>query len=78
MAELPKAPARCERHSAVQFVAALARRIIVLHHGAMLSDGTPDHVFQDERVIQAYLGTKFAARMAKTLGRADGTVASPP
>lgn len=35
----------------------LCQRIVVLHHGEKISEGTPDHVSADPAVIDAYLGT---------------------
>ena len=37
-------------------------KLIVLHHGTMLSDGPPAQVIKDAAVIKAYLGTKFGKR----------------
>jgi branched-chain amino acid transport system ATP-binding protein len=42
-------------------VHALADRVVVLDAGAVLTEGKPDVVFRDERVIEAYLGRKYAA-----------------
>src|SRR5262249_2142637 len=39
----------------IPVVAELAQRIVVLHHGAKLTEGPPEAVFRDETVIQAYL-----------------------
>ena len=46
----------------MRVVRALAQRAVVLHHGAVVSEGSTDTVFNDPQVIEAYLGTKFAKR----------------
>ena len=39
-------------------VMALARRVLVLHHGARIADGAPEAVVRDPAVIQSYLGAE--------------------
>jgi branched-chain amino acid transport system ATP-binding protein len=46
----------------MKVVLSLSQRIIVLHHGELISAGRSDEVVRDPRVIEAYLGSKFAAR----------------
>jgi len=39
-------------------VMALAARMLVLHHGAAIAEGTPDKVVRDQAVIDSYLGAE--------------------
>jgi branched-chain amino acid transport system permease protein len=43
----------------------LATRFVVLDHGAVLAEGAPDAITQDERVIEAYLGTRWSRDAAR-------------
>jgi branched-chain amino acid transport system ATP-binding protein len=39
-------------------VMALATRVLVLHHGAAIAEGTPEEVVRDPAVVSSYLGTE--------------------
>lgn len=49
----------------MKVVFSLSHRILVLQNGGLISQGPPDEVAEDERVIEAYLGNKFAERQRK-------------
>jgi branched-chain amino acid transport system ATP-binding protein len=46
----------------MKVVLAVCSRVIVLHHGQMICEGAPSEVVRDRRVIEAYLGLRFASR----------------
>lgn len=48
----------------MRVIAGLCTRVVVLHHGECIADGPCEAITGDPRVIQAYLGAKFAQRWA--------------
>ena len=47
----------------MRVIIGVCRRAVVLEGGRVLADGEPEVVLRDERVIQAYLGERYAKRL---------------
>ena len=54
----------------MKVVLSLAQRVLVLHHGQLIAEGSANEIVRDQRVVEAYLGEKFARRFAA--GAANG------
>ena len=46
----------------VRALSSVADELLVLHHGQVLTRGAVSEVLRDERVVAAYLGSRYAAR----------------
>ena len=43
----------------MQAILGLADRVVVLHHGNKIADGSAADVMTDERIVTVYLGSPF-------------------
>ena len=48
----------------MEVIVSLASRVIVFHQGREIARGTPQEVTRNERVIEAYLGKRHAAKLS--------------
>jgi branched-chain amino acid transport system ATP-binding protein len=53
----------------MKVVMSLCPRIVVLHHGELIADGPAQGIVEDPRVVQAYLGRRYAAAAAPGAAR---------
>jgi ABC-type branched-chain amino acid transport systems, ATPase component len=47
----------------MRVIVGVCRRAVVLDFGQVLAEGEPEVVLRDERVIEAYLGERYAKRL---------------
>ena len=55
----------------MQAITGVSDRILVLHHGRKIAEDAPDAVLSDPRVVEAYLGERYARQLGGATGQAQ-------
>jgi len=50
----------------MQAIKSVSDRILVLHHGRKIAEGQPETVLSDPKVIEAYLGERYAQKQGRS------------
>ncbi len=51
----------------MRFLVQLSTRVLIMHHGESLYEGSPDGLVRDEKVVDVYLGAGAAARLGASM-----------
>ena len=62
----------------MQAITGVSDRILVLHHGRKIAEDAPDAVLSDPRVVEAYLGERYARQHGATTGQSQAQTADAP
>jgi len=61
----------------MKVIMGLSHRVVVMHHGQVLAQGSPTEVVNDPQVIAAYFGEHYSRRRQPGGGAAEGRAGLP-
>ncbi|HET9980440.1 MAG TPA: ABC transporter ATP-binding protein [Ktedonobacterales bacterium] len=61
----------------MQAITGVSDRILVLHHGRKIAEDAPDAVLSDPRVVEAYLGERYARQLGQRDASASAQARAP-